>query len=158
MKFLNKIGVLPLLFLAAGCETSPENPPQAVLAPPPAPAPQPVAQSGSTAPDDVQVYFATGSAALNPEAQSQIDYTARLFREGNPFVMTVAGHTDSVGEDLPNLMLSARRAEAVKQALISRGIPAERLQTQALGQSDPAVPVGNDTAEAKNRRVRITWK
>jgi outer membrane protein OmpA-like peptidoglycan-associated protein len=158
MKFLNKIGVFPLLFLAAGCMTAPESPPQAVQAPPPAPAPQPVAQAGSTAPEDVQIFFATGSSVLDSEAQSKIDYTARLFREGNPFVMTVAGHTDSTGPDFANLLLSAHRAEAVKQALISRGIPAERLQTQALGESDPAVPAGDEAAEAKNRRVRITWK
>jgi outer membrane protein OmpA-like peptidoglycan-associated protein len=128
-----------------------------VQAPPPAAAPPP-AQSGSTGPEDVLIYFASGSAVLDPKAESQIDYTARLFREGNPFVMTVAGHTDAVGEDYPNLLLSARRAETVKQALIARGIPAERLQIQALGESDPAVPGRDDTADAKNRRVRITWK
>ncbi len=163
MKFTTAGSVFSLVFLAAGCTTAPETPPQTAQvqpAPVVAPQPEPTAQSGSTqpAPEDVLVFFPTGSAALDPKAESQIDYTARLFREGNPFVMTVAGHTDSVGQDYPNLILSARRAEAVKQALISRGIPAERLQIQALGESDPAVQGRDEDADAKNRRVRITWK
>jgi outer membrane protein OmpA-like peptidoglycan-associated protein len=165
MKSPKIIGLFVPLLLAAGCSSTPDNPPQTAQAPPPAVSPPPAAaapaaQSGSTqpAPEDVLVYFPVGSAALDPTAQPLIDYTARLFREGNPFVMTVAGHTDSVGQDYPNLILSARRAEVVKQALIAHGIPAERLQIQALGKSDPAVQGDDESADAQNRRVRITWK
>src|SRR5947209_5879867 len=92
--------VLPV-FLAPACSTSTE--PQESMqvgqaAPAPAENPSPVtaprtvtppAQSGSASPEAVVVYFKEGEAQLDSSAQPLIDYTARLFREGNPFVMTV---------------------------------------------------------------------
>jgi outer membrane protein OmpA-like peptidoglycan-associated protein len=173
MTSLKICGLFVPLLLAVGCsstsQTSPsqaaeDNPPAQTANAAPAP-PQPAepaqsAQSGSTqpSPEAVLVYFSEGSATLDPSAQPLVDYTARLFREGNPFVMTVVGHTDSVGQDYSNLVLSARRAAAVKQALVARGIPADRLQIQAVGVSDPAVQGSDESADAQNRRVRITWK
>jgi outer membrane protein OmpA-like peptidoglycan-associated protein len=169
MKSLKICGLFVPVLLAVGCSSASQNPPpqaaqddqpaQTAQAEPAPPTPQP-AQSGSTqpAPEAVLIYFSEGSASLDPSAQPLIDYTARLFREGNPFVMTVAGHADSVGQDFSNLVLSARRARSIKEALVARGIPADRLQIQALGVSDPAVQGSDESADAQNRRVRITWK
>lgn len=112
--------------------------------------------SPSTAPSDVQLFFDTGSSALSAELNEKLDQAARLYREGNPLVMFVAGHSDQDGAEYPNLVLSGERALTVKQALVARGIPADRLQLQALGSSlptDPAAPVSDD-----NRRVVITWR
>jgi outer membrane protein OmpA-like peptidoglycan-associated protein len=174
MTSLKICGLFVPLLLAVGCSSTSQTPPSqgaednppaqtanAAPAPNPPPAqPAPTAQSGSTqpSPEAVLVYFSEGSAELDPSAQPLVDYTARLFREGNPFVMTVVGHTDRVGQDYSNLILSARRAAAVKQALVARGIPADRLQIQAVGISDPAVQGSDESADAQNRRVRITWK
>ena len=110
----------------------------------------------STAPSDVQLFFDTGSTALSPESNQKLDAAARLYREGNPLVMFVAGHSDQDGDEYPNLVLSGERAQVTKQALVARGIPADRLQLQALGSSlptDPAAPVPDN-----NRRVVITWR
>jgi outer membrane protein OmpA-like peptidoglycan-associated protein len=171
MKLLRYIWLTLPICLAASCSGSSESPDQTQLGqapaapaanPNPAAAPKPitppVARSGSASPEAVVVYFKEGEATLDSSAQPLIDYTARLFREGNPFVMTVAGYTDATGPDYNNLILSARRADAVKQALIARGIPPERLQMQALGKSDPAVQTAADTSEPQNRRVRVTWR
>lgn len=176
MTSLKICGLFVPLLLAVGCSSTSQTPPSqgaednppaqtanAAPAPPPNPQPAepaPTAQSGSTqpSPEAVLVYFSEGSAELDPSAQPLVDYTARLFREGNPFVMTVVGHADSVGQDYSNLILSARRAAAVKQALVARGIPADRLQIQAVGISDPAVQGSDESADAQNRRVRITWR
>jgi outer membrane protein OmpA-like peptidoglycan-associated protein len=126
---------------------------------PPAPAPTQVPAASppsSSTPSDVQVTFDTGSSALSAEANQKLDGAARLYREGHPVVMFIAGHADSTGSEYPNLLLSAERARAVKQALVERGIPADRLELEALGTSLPANP--NEVTPENNRRVVITWR
>jgi OOP family OmpA-OmpF porin len=107
-------------------------------------------------PEALYVYFARGSAQLDPDAEKVADQAAGLYRQGNPSVMNVVGHTDPAGTEFSNLVLSAKRAETVKQALVKRGIPAKALQVLAAGTSDPAVPGANQD-EAKDRRAVITW-
>jgi OOP family OmpA-OmpF porin len=104
----------------------------------------------------VEVTFPDGGSKLTPEAGRQLDLAARLFRDVNPVLMFTTGHTDHSGDEYANLLLSARRAETVKRALVARGIPAERLLIQALGESDLADP--SDPNAAENRRVTITWR
>lgn len=102
--------------------------------------------------------FDTGSAALGPENQAILDQASRLYREGRPILMTVAGSTDAVGSAERNLQLSQQRANAVLRGLLARGLPAERCQVLAKGASNPAVPTANGVAEPQNRRVEITWR
>ncbi len=104
----------------------------------------------------VVVIFPQGVAGLPSAEDRKLDLASRLFRDANPTLMFVTGHSDTVGEEYTNLLLSARRAEVVKRALVARGIPANRLLLQALGTSDPA-NLSEPTA-ADNRRVVITWR
>ena len=69
--------------------------------------------------------------------------------------MFVAGYSDSLGDDYHNLILSARRAQTVKEGLVARGIPADRLLLQAYGTSEP---VSNNDKAADNRRVVVSWR
>jgi outer membrane protein OmpA-like peptidoglycan-associated protein len=101
------------------------------------------------------IVFPEGSDTLTPDANHSLDLAARLFRDANPVVMFASGYTDATGNDYNNLLLSARRAEAIKHALVARGIPENRLLIQAFGQSVLANP--NDPTGAVNRRVVITW-
>jgi outer membrane protein OmpA-like peptidoglycan-associated protein len=110
----------------------------------------------SSTPSDVQLFFDNGSTSLSPAANQKLDEAARLYREGSPVVMFVAGHSDSSGAEYPNLVLSAERARMVKQALVARGIPADRLQLRAMGTSLPVDP--NAVLPENNRRVVITWR
>jgi outer membrane protein OmpA-like peptidoglycan-associated protein len=119
-----------------------------------APAPAPAAAPSK--PDPLVIYFQSGSAAIHDE--TELDHAARLFRDGNPIVMIVSGGTDAVGSPVANLQLSETRAKAVLRALIARGIPAERFQVLAKGETDPAVAAPNGEAEARNRRVEISWR
>jgi outer membrane protein OmpA-like peptidoglycan-associated protein len=105
-------------------------------------------------PDPLVIYFQSGSTVIQDE--TELNHAARLFRDGNPIVMIVSGGTDAVGSPVQNLLLSENRAKAVLRALIARGIPAERFQVLAKGETDPAVESGE--AEPKNRRVEITWR
>jgi OOP family OmpA-OmpF porin len=125
--------------------------------------PQPPSESAAAAsartsstPSDVQLFFDSGSSALSATANQKLDEVSRLYREGHPLVMFVAGHADSSGGEYPNLVLSGQRALAAKQALVERGIPAERLQLRAMGASLPTN--ANEALPEDNRRVVITWR
>jgi OOP family OmpA-OmpF porin len=73
-------------------------------------------------------------------------------------MVIATGHTDSVGTDAYNQRLSERRAAAVKDYLVSKGIPASKITTIGKGESQPVAT--NKTAEGrqKNRRVDIEFK
>ena len=102
------------------------------------------------------VSFSEGGAMIRPEDTRQLDLAARLFRDASPTVMFVSGHSDTLGDEYGNVLLSAQRAQVVKQALVARGIPASKLLLQALGTSEP---IDNaDPASPENRSVVITWR
>lgn len=102
--------------------------------------------------------FDTGSTALGPRNEAVLDHAARLYREGNLIIMVVTGGTDAVGSAEQNLLLSQRRANAVARGLLARGLPAERTQILAKGETNPAVPARRGVPEPQNRRVEITWR
>jgi OmpA-OmpF porin, OOP family len=68
-------------------------------------------------------------------------------------LVEIAGHTDERGNDAYNLDLSIRRAAAVKQYLVDKGVAAKRLESQGYGETQPIDPRSNEAAWAKNRRV-----
>jgi OOP family OmpA-OmpF porin len=139
----------PVALALAACS---QPPPQSAAA---ASAPAASAPTSST-PSDVQLFFDNGSSTLSAAADQKLDEVARLYREGHPLVMFVAGHADSSGGEYPNLVLSGQRALAAKQALVARGIPADRLQLRAMGASLPTN--ANEALPEDNRRVVITWR
>jgi OOP family OmpA-OmpF porin len=162
---MNKIP-LTLAFLATAllgaCASTKAGPnaeasvPPVQTAPPPATKPTVGQEVAAVAQNHVEVLFPDGGATITPAADKQLDLAARLFRDANPVLMFTTGHSDRSGDEYRNLLLSARRAEAVKRALVARGIPADRLLVQALGESELANTSDPDAAE--NRRVTITWR
>ena len=102
--------------------------------------------------------FNNGAYALDARNESILDQASRLYREGQPIIMMVSGSSDAVGQPADNLLLSQRRATAVVRGMIARGIPAERTQILAKGESNPAVPAQRGVPEPQNRRVEITWR
>ena len=148
-----------LAALLPGCAATAIHPTAAAqstpaAAPPPKPADTPEAKA--VADNKVDIGFPAGGATLTAKANQQLDLAARLYRDAHPIVMYTSGHTDNKGDEFRNVVLSARRAEAVKRGLVARGIPADLLVIQALGESDPANTANPEAAE--NRRVTITWK
>ena len=130
----------------------------AALAQSPQPA-APAAQSaGTKGPDFLSVYFSPGSTRISPESESILNKAARTYRDGKPIIMVVSGGSDFTGSADANLRLSQQRADNVLQGLIARGIPAGRFQVLAKGETEPAVATPDGTAEARNRRVDISWR
>ena len=103
------------------------------------------------------LYFATGSAEILPPSQPALDRVAALLKKHADWTVTIEGHTDNVGGDDSNLVLSRNRAAAVKTRLAAQfGIDSSRLKTEGYG---PKRPIDtNDTADgrAHNRRVEIS--
>ena len=109
------------------------------------------------APSSLTVFFKSGSSSINPKQRAVLDQASRTYNEGRPIVMIIAGSSDRSGDSKANLILSQRRATAVLQGLLDRGIPAERFQVLAKGETEPAVPTAHGVPDQRNRRVVISW-
>ncbi len=102
------------------------------------------------------VLFAPGQSVLLSTAQTRLDEVADALKEGaDGQRITVEGHTDSVGAAVYNEQLSMMRATAVRDYLVSRGVPATNISARGWGETRPVTD--NSTAEgrANNRRVEI---
>jgi outer membrane protein OmpA-like peptidoglycan-associated protein len=101
------------------------------------------------------VLFDTGRAELKAGAFRTVDRLATFMRDHPERSLDVEGYTDSVGSDALNMTLSQRRADAVRAALLERGVDGARITTSGLGKASPVA--SNDTAEGRqrNRRVEI---
>ncbi len=106
-------------------------------------------------PQRFDLYFVEGGTELTPESQQALDgvVTAALERSGAD--ITVTGHTDSLGSLQQNDELALRRAEEIKQLLVQRGFPVERVEAVGRGERELAVITADDVSEPRNRRVVI---
>ena len=103
------------------------------------------------------VLFDTGSDVLKPGADAEINRVAQFLQGQSSIKLRIEGYTDSTGASSYNEALSRRRAEAVYQALVSRGVDAARLQAVGRGMELPLAT--NDTAAGRqlNRRVELIF-
>jgi len=101
------------------------------------------------------VLFDTGQATLLPGAQRAIAGLVGFLNDYPERNVLIEGHTDNVGSDATNQVLSERRANAVRDALVASGIAPTRIRTVGLGERYPVT--GNDTPAGRqqNRRVEI---
>jgi len=102
------------------------------------------------------ITFGFDSANLDPNFYPVLDGVANTLQEYNQTVIEVAGHTDSVGTDAYNQALSERRANAVGNYLMSRGLMRDRFIIVGAGESRPIASNDTDSGRAQNRRVEIT--
>lgn len=101
------------------------------------------------------VTFDTNSAIVRPGLYSEIDRIASILIKYPDTVIQVEGHTDSTGSESYNMDLSSRRAEAVKNLLVQKGVEPSRILTIAYGESKPVASNDSDYGRANNRRVEI---
>lgn len=101
------------------------------------------------------LYFLEGRDELTDESRAELERVfAELRRRPLPDIVVI-GHTDTVGAIEYNDQLSLARAERVRQMLIERGLPAERIEAAGRGEREPLVPTADNVSEARNRRVEI---
>jgi OmpA-OmpF porin, OOP family len=101
------------------------------------------------------IQFATNSDVIKTESNETLKQLADALKENKALKIKIIGHTDSDGEDAKNLILSKKRANAVKIKLVSMGIKADRLTADGQGESNPVGDNATAEGKAQNRRVEF---
>jgi outer membrane protein OmpA-like peptidoglycan-associated protein len=102
------------------------------------------------------IYFAFGSAELQPASEPALDGVASLLSRHPDWSLVVEGHTDSVGDAESNRRLSHARADAVRAALLERhGVPDARLRADGFSATRPRETNATLEGRARNRRVEL---
>jgi OOP family OmpA-OmpF porin len=116
------------------------------------PEPQPFVISD---PPSYMMFFGWDQTSLSQQALATINQVANAYKAKGNARVTVNGHTDTSGPASYNMALSLRRANAVKGALQSDGVPAAAIIIIGRGETQPLVLTPDDVREAQNRRVEI---
>jgi outer membrane protein OmpA-like peptidoglycan-associated protein len=101
------------------------------------------------------IYFDVDKDTIKPNSRSKLDAAAKVLKEFPDVRVEISGHTDSDGDRDHNLDLSRRRAEAVKNYLVNKGIDASRMTTRGAGPDEPIADNNTKAGKAKNRRIEF---
>ena len=102
--------------------------------------------------------FETNKAVIKKKSYPLLDEIVVILNEYKDYYMTIEGHTDDVGTDAKNMILSKDRAASVKSYFVSKGIATDRLETDGFGESRPVATNKTAAGKAKNRRVEMDLK
>ncbi len=104
------------------------------------------------------INFDTGKSDIKPESVPIIDQIVALMKAHPDLKISIEGHTDNVGTPASNKTLSEQRAKSVLNAVVEKGIAADRLSSVGWGQDRPIADNRSEDGRAKNRRVEIVKK
>ena len=99
--------------------------------------------------------FATASASILPESEEQLNNIAAVLKAYPDVNVKVGGYTDNTGDPAANRKLSQQRADAVRQALIGKGIGAKRMVAEGYGSDHPVGDNATEEGRAMNRRIAL---
>ena len=100
-----------------------------------------------------RVFFDTDSSELSDQARATLDKQAQWLNNYNRYSFTIEGHADERGTREYNIALGARRAETVREYLISRGLSATRMRTISYGKERPVALCNDISCWSQNRRA-----
>ncbi|GGH75237.1 outer membrane protein OmpA-like peptidoglycan-associated protein [Filimonas zeae] len=115
---------------------------------------QPVQLNATVALKNIQ--FSSNSANLEPVSRIELDKLVQLLNDNASLHVQISGHTDNTGAAAQNLALSASRAKAVVEYLISKGIDTKRLTSKGYGATKPIGDNNTEAGKALNRRTEFT--
>jgi len=101
------------------------------------------------------VFFDTGKATLKSESNKALNDLYEVMKLKETLVIEISGHTDSIGGEAFNKRLSEDRANAVRNFLIKKGIPSQRVTAKGYWFSVPIADNGTEEGRAKNRRTEV---
>jgi peptidoglycan-associated lipoprotein len=101
------------------------------------------------------VYFAYDSDALDDTARSTMTTNAEVMRKYGTWIVTIEGHCDERGTAEYNLALGDRRAQVVRNYMVSLGVAADRLKTVSYGSEFPFAPGHDEKSWQQNRRAHF---
>lgn len=102
------------------------------------------------------LYFLEGTTKLTPESEPELKKVFDEIAKRPGAEVQITGHTDTVGKDGDNDMLSLKRARDIREALIAQGLNPTISRAVGRGKRELLVPTPDNTAEPRNRRVEIT--
>ncbi len=100
-----------------------------------------------------RVLFAVDTSTITPEGQSILDGQAQWLLTNADYRAVIEGHADEQGTREYNLALGQRRANAVREYLVSRGVPSQRLQVTSFGKERPIQVCSDESCYSQNRRA-----
>jgi outer membrane protein OmpA-like peptidoglycan-associated protein len=115
---------------------------------------QPITVNSTVALKNIQ--FELKSFQLQPVSITELDKLVQLMNDNPTTAIQISGYTDNIGKDADNIILSANRAKAVADYLISKGIDAKRLTWKGYGAANPIADNATEEGRAKNRRTEFT--
>lgn len=101
------------------------------------------------------VTFVTGKADITPESEATLEKAYNTLKAFPEVAVEIRGYTDSVGSRASNITLSQRRADAVRQWLINKGIDPARITAKGYGPDNPIADNATPEGRAKNRRIEF---
>lgn len=101
------------------------------------------------------VFFNSGKAGLLPASFTELDHQVNYLNENPEIIIEISGHTDNVGKESDNQLLSENRAKAVADYLIKKSIQPARVSYKGYGSTKPVSDNNSQEGRAKNRRVEI---
>lgn len=101
------------------------------------------------------IFFESKQYNLQPASETELDKLVKLLTENPTMQAEIGGHTDNVGSDADNQLLSENRAKAVVEYLVQKGIKAERLKAKGFGETQPVDNNDTDAGRALNRRTEL---
>ena len=159
----------PRLATVVGCDgvlakatPIPAPAPRAEAPPPAEPPPPPLAQQEPVKEPisekvtlDTDTFFDFDKAVLKEEGRARLNELATRLSGMTVEVIVAVGHTDSTGPESYNQKLSERRAQAVKDYLLTRSLPADKIYVEGKGETQPLTSNANKQGRAENRRVEV---
>ncbi len=104
---------------------------------------------------NADTFFDFDKTTIKPEGQQVLDQIASQVQGMELETLIATGHTDSTGPAEYNQGLSERRAESVKNYLVNKGVPSDRIYTEGKGETSPVATNSTREGRAENRRVEI---
>ena len=101
------------------------------------------------------IFFDTKKAELKPGSLSELDKLVSLLNDNPKLMIQIGGHTDNIGQEKDNLLLSNDRAKAVVNYLTGKGIGQQRLTYKGFGASKPVADNSTENGRALNRRTEL---
>lgn len=151
------VRISPVVRLQPAPAAPPSAPPIEEPAPPHEVAPEEPSPAGTTAEskpfDFADILFDRDRATIKPESATVLNDAAMALADDLLLRLTIEGHTCSLGSSAYNMALGARRATAVRDYLVSRGVTADRLSTISFGEERPAHDNSREDTRRLNRRV-----
>ncbi len=137
-----------LAMLAAACAKNPmDGAGQALGSAPPGSPQEFIVSVGD------RVFFESDQTDLTPQAQATLDKQAQWLNHYGKYTFTIEGHADERGTREYNIALGARRAESVRNYLVSRGVAASRMRTISYGKERPVAVCNDISCWSQNRRA-----